>query len=78
MKLKFYVLTSRDFKALLRHNSPEYSNIPKEDTVIVINSLSKAYEEKVKATARKKRLNTTSLKATAHRLKARTQYLIFS
>jgi hypothetical protein len=49
MKLKFYVLTSRDFKALLRHNSPEYSNIPKEDTVIVINSLSKAYEEKVKA-----------------------------
>jgi hypothetical protein len=48
MKLKFYVLTSRDFKALLRHNSSEYSNLSKEDTVVVINTLDYKYEQKVK------------------------------
>jgi len=44
--VKFYVLTSGHFTALLRHNSPKYSNIPKEDTIIVINSLDQDYIKK--------------------------------
>ena len=44
--MKFYILTSDHFTKLLRHNSPKYSNIPKEDMVIVINSLNKDYVKK--------------------------------
>ena len=44
--MKFYILTSDHFTNLLRHNSPKYSNIPKEDMVIVINSLNKDYVKK--------------------------------
>ena len=44
--VKFYILTSGHFTSLLRHNSPKYSNIPKEDMVIVINSLDKDYVKK--------------------------------
>ena len=48
MKLKFYVLTSTNYEALLRHNDPEYSNIHKDDMVVVINSLDSAYIEQAK------------------------------
>ena len=43
-KVKFYVLTSGDLLALQRHSSAEYSNIPAEDLVVVINTLDKDYE----------------------------------
>jgi hypothetical protein len=46
--MKFYVLTSTNYKALLRHNDPEYSNIHKDDLVVVINSLDSVYIEKAK------------------------------
>jgi hypothetical protein len=42
-KLKFYVLTSNGLPALRRHIDPEYSNIPKSQLVVVINSLSETY-----------------------------------
>ena len=45
--MRFYVLTSSNYKALLRHNDPEYSNIPKDETVVVINSLDNEYIEKM-------------------------------
>ena len=41
--MKFYVLTSGNLQALKRHNDPEFSNILKKDTVIVINSLDESY-----------------------------------
>ena len=41
--MKFYILTSENLEALKRHNDPDFSNIPKEDTVVVINSLNKLY-----------------------------------
>ena len=41
--MKFYVLTSGNLNALKRHNDPEFSNILKKDTVIVINSLDESY-----------------------------------
>lgn len=44
-KLKFYVLTSGDLLALSRHTSSQYSNIPKEDLFIVINTTDKKYEK---------------------------------
>ena len=44
--VKFYILTSGHFTSLLRHNSPKYSNIPKEDMVVVINSLDEYYIKK--------------------------------
>lgn len=44
--VKFYILTSGHFNSLLRHNSPKYSNIPKEDMVVVINSLDEEYIKK--------------------------------
>lgn len=44
-KLKFYVLTSGDLIALNRHISPEHSNIPKEDLVVVINTTDKKYKQ---------------------------------
>jgi hypothetical protein len=43
MKLKFYVLTSENLEALKRHTSLEHSNIPKEQLVVVINSLNPIY-----------------------------------
>jgi hypothetical protein len=43
MNLKFYVLTSENLEALKRHTSLEYSNIPKEQVVVVINSLNPIY-----------------------------------
>jgi len=46
-KIKYYILTSDNPEALERHISPEYSNIPKEDIVIVINTLDKKYSEYV-------------------------------
>lgn len=46
--MKFYVLTSTNYEALLRHNDPEYSNIHKDDMVVVINSLDSEYIEKAK------------------------------
>tara|TARA_R110000764_G_scaffold63100_4_gene133667 strand:+ start:1906 stop:2733 length:828 start_codon:yes stop_codon:yes gene_type:complete len=33
----------------MRHNSPKYSNIPKEDTVIIINSLDEEYIKRAEA-----------------------------
>lgn len=44
-KLKFYILTSRDLCALSRHTSMEYSNIPKDDLVVIINTLDSDYED---------------------------------
>lgn len=42
-KLKFYVLTSSKLPALRRHIDPKFSNIPKNQLVVVINSLSESY-----------------------------------
>lgn len=47
-KLKFYILTSSDLESLKVHNSEEWTEIPKKDTVIVINTLDKEYEQKAK------------------------------
>ena len=46
--MKFYVLTSTNYEALLRHNDPTYSNIHKDDMVVVINSLDSEYIERAK------------------------------
>ena len=43
MSMKFYILTSRSLPALQRHFSEEYSNIPKDDAVVVINTLDEEY-----------------------------------
>lgn len=48
MKLKFYILTSENLHALKRHNDPDFSNILKEDTVVVINSLDEDYIKEAK------------------------------
>lgn len=42
-KIKYYILTSDNPEALERHISPEYSNIPKEDIIVVINTKDKNY-----------------------------------
>jgi len=42
-KLKYYVLTTKNFNQLKRHISKEYSNIPKKDLVVVINTLDEDY-----------------------------------
>ncbi len=42
-KLKFYVLTSSSMEGLVRHISPDYSNIPTSDLVVVINTLDPEY-----------------------------------
>ena len=44
-KLKFYVLTSNSMEGLVRHISPDYSNIPTSDLVVVINTLDPEYVE---------------------------------
>ena len=46
--MRFYVLTSTNYEALLRHNDPTYSNIHKDDMVVVINSLDSEYIERAK------------------------------
>ena len=46
--MRFYVLTSTNYEALLRHNDPTYSNIHKDDMVVVINSLDSKYIERAK------------------------------
>ena len=45
-KLKFYILTSSNLECLKRHNSFEWTELPIEDTVIVINTLNTDYIEK--------------------------------
>lgn len=44
-RLKYYVLTSKNVNFLKRHTSPDYSNIPAELLVVIINTMDKAYEE---------------------------------
>tara|TARA_R110002167_G_scaffold365998_1_gene592567 strand:- start:1476 stop:2507 length:1032 start_codon:yes stop_codon:yes gene_type:complete len=56
MKLKFYVLTSENLEALQRHTSVEYSNIPKDQIVVVVNTLNKAYEKEVKDYCKSERI----------------------
>ena len=46
--MQFYILTSTDYNALVRHFNVAYSNIQVEDAVVVINSLDKEYIEKAK------------------------------
>ena len=46
--MQFYILTSTDYDALVRHFNVAYSNIQVEDAVVVINSLDKEYIEKAK------------------------------
>jgi len=46
--MKFYILTSNNYKGLMRHFDPEYSHIQKEDAVVIINSLDGAYIEQAK------------------------------
>ena len=45
-KLKFYVLTTRRLDRLKRHLDPNISGIPKEDLVVVINSLNNSYVQR--------------------------------
>lgn len=45
-KVRYYILTSGKFKALKRHIDPDYSDIPIDDLVIVINTKCKQYERK--------------------------------
>jgi hypothetical protein len=47
-KMKFYVLTTRSINCLERHIHPDYSAIPKEDLIVVINTLDKEYEAEAK------------------------------
>lgn len=42
--MKFYVLTTRGLDCLKRHVDPDYSAIPKDELVIVINTKDKEYE----------------------------------
>lgn len=43
--LKYYVLTSNNLSSLRRHISPEYSNIPKDRLVVIINTMDDDYAE---------------------------------
>ena len=56
MRVKFYVLTSQGLKDLERHNSSEYSNIPIEDTVVIINSLDVNYVQQAESYCKKNEL----------------------
>lgn len=42
-KLKYYVLTSKNLDCLKRHFSEKFSNLPKNNTVVVINTLDEEY-----------------------------------
>lgn len=44
-RLKYYVLTSNNISSLQKHTSPEYSNIPKERLVVIINTVDANYIE---------------------------------
>lgn len=44
-KFKYYVLTSSNYEGLLRHTDPRYTNMPKEDMIIVINTKSDEYKQ---------------------------------
>jgi len=44
-RLKYYVLTSNNIDALARHASLDYSNIPTDLLVVIINTMNKEYEE---------------------------------
>ena len=44
-KLKFYALCSRNTRALSRHARKDRSGIPREDLVIVLNTLDKDFKE---------------------------------
>lgn len=46
--MQFYILTSTDYNALVRHFNVAYSNIQVEDAVVVINSLDADYVKKAK------------------------------
>lgn len=48
-KIKYYILTSDKISLLKRHFSKKYSNIPKEDAVVVINTLDEKYFNKAKS-----------------------------
>ena len=41
--MQFYILTSTNYDALVRHFDSKYSNIEKEDAVVVINTLNEKY-----------------------------------
>ena len=41
--MQFYILTSTNYDALVRHFDSRYSNIEKEDAVVVINTLNEKY-----------------------------------
>jgi len=47
--LKYYVLTSSNLDSLKRHTSPEYSNIPKDRVVVIINTMDIVYAEEASA-----------------------------
>jgi len=44
--LKFYILTSESIQALKRHFAPDFSAIPVEQAVVIINTLDANYERK--------------------------------
>jgi len=46
--MKFYVLTTRGLECLKRHVHPDYSAIPKDDLVVVINTQNEEYETEAK------------------------------
>lgn len=45
-KLKYYVLTNKNLIALKRHCSPLWSNIPKENLFVIINTQNKEFSDK--------------------------------
>jgi hypothetical protein len=44
--MQFYILTSTDYDALVRHFNPVYSNIQVEDAVVIINTLDTEYSNR--------------------------------
>tara|TARA_B110000503_G_scaffold138658_1_gene225284 strand:- start:165 stop:1196 length:1032 start_codon:yes stop_codon:yes gene_type:complete len=56
MKFKFYVLTSENLEALQRHTSVEYSNIPKDQIEVVINTLNKDYQKEAEDYCKSERI----------------------
>jgi hypothetical protein len=44
--MQFYILTSTDYDALVRHFNPVYSNIQFEDAVVIINTLDTEYSDR--------------------------------
>lgn len=46
-KFKYYVLTSSNFDALLRHTDKNYSNMDKKDMIVVVNTKDDDYKERV-------------------------------